>query len=391
MEIELRTFHSDQYRHVAIFLNKAGIANGNGHGKIFLKLVFFIVIIAWPQYVMARIINVPQDHPSIQDAIRTASSGDTVVISPGVYELFFENIVINKDKLTLRGTPGKTVLIGRGNRPVISVTDGKGPVIEGLIIKMQQNDLKPIMGGAIYCGVNSRPLIRHNLITMNRAVFGGGIYCDVDSEPKILENVFMDNRAEVSGGALFSDHSRAEISRNRFQGNSAGSSGGGIAGNRDFSRIRNNIFWRNRAAFGSAISLDRAASVVGNNTVVENHALSSGALVVEKGSVRLTNLILWHNKPDGLLMRYTGPAARPFYCNLQGRTFKGTNGNISEDPRFMDYLSGNFHLAPDSPCIDKGNPDPFYFEIDGSYSDMGAYGGPFPLNDDNLPNYSGVQ
>jgi len=46
-------------------------------------------------------------------------------------------------------------------------------------------------------------------------------------------------------------------------------------------------------------------------------------------------------------------------------------GNLSVDPQFADSL--DFHLKPTSPLIGQG--DPYYTELDGSHSHMGAFGG----------------
>lgn len=60
----------------------------------------------------------------------------------------------------------------------------------------------------------------------------------------------------------------------------------------------------------------------------------------------------------------------------------GTDGNISEDPMFTawsddgDWLNDNFCLAPGSPAIDSGDPDPAKNDPDGTRNDMGAFGGP---------------
>ncbi len=51
------------------------------------------------------------------------------------------------------------------------------------------------------------------------------------------------------------------------------------------------------------------------------------------------------------------------------------NGTISKDPGFVDEVGGDFHLLPESPCIDNGVNDPFYKDIDNSRNDMGVYGG----------------
>ncbi|MEW6087760.1 MAG: FG-GAP-like repeat-containing protein [bacterium] len=54
-------------------------------------------------------------------------------------------------------------------------------------------------------------------------------------------------------------------------------------------------------------------------------------------------------------------------------------GNIESDPKFVNPASSNFHLRPESPCIDTG--DPGILDADSTRSDMGAFGGEnFPLN-----------
>ncbi len=55
--------------------------------------------------------------------------------------------------------------------------------------------------------------------------------------------------------------------------------------------------------------------------------------------------------------------------------------NIFLNPQFENYDLQNYHLQPTSPCLDAGNPDPIYNDVDGSRNDMGAYGGPDPILD----------
>ena len=45
------------------------------------------------------------------------------------------------------------------------------------------------------------------------------------------------------------------------------------------------------------------------------------------------------------------------------------------NPKFTDSSNGDFTLKPDSPCIDKGPPDPQYNDRDGSRNDIGMFGG----------------
>ena len=57
----------------------------------------------------------------------------------------------------------------------------------------------------------------------------------------------------------------------------------------------------------------------------------------------------------------------------------GASGNISTDPLIRDYsadgdeTNDDLRLTTGSPCIDTGHPS--YLDVDGSRSDMGAFGG----------------
>ena len=65
---------------------------------------------------------------------------------------------------------------------------------------------------------------------------------------------------------------------------------------------------------------------------------------------------LWNNNEDPSFDRFIDPV-----------------GNISVDPMYVSET--DFHLQAFSPLIDAGHPD--YSDVDGSRSDIGAYGGPY--------------
>lgn len=64
----------------------------------------------------------------------------------------------------------------------------------------------------------------------------------------------------------------------------------------------------------------------------------------------------------------------PLYNNVTYSCIQGGyygEGNIDSDPCFVDDANDNYHLSPNSPCIDKGDPDlitgPNETDIDGDY------------------------
>ena len=59
--------------------------------------------------------------------------------------------------------------------------------------------------------------------------------------------------------------------------------------------------------------------------------------------------------------------------NLAGGAVR--SGSVINDPKFTDIANGDYTLTSDSPCIDKGPPDPQYNDRDGSRNDIGMFGG----------------
>ncbi len=59
--------------------------------------------------------------------------------------------------------------------------------------------------------------------------------------------------------------------------------------------------------------------------------------------------------------------------------YVGVNGNLADDPQFVDAAAHDYHLLPTSTLIDAGFDTPLNLDVDGSRADIGVYGGRFGL------------
>ncbi|MFH1742997.1 MAG: right-handed parallel beta-helix repeat-containing protein, partial [bacterium] len=129
---------------------------------------------------------------------------------------------------------------------------------------------------------------------------------------------------------------------------------------------------------GCGVSCGGPSSTLTNCTITGN---AGGGVYCGSGSARLVNCILWN---DGVEIRNDGGATITVsYSDIRGG-WPGT-GNIEAEPLFIrpwDGESADLRLMPTSPCIDAGNPHPFYNDtcrppgLGTERCDMGTYGGP---------------
>jgi parallel beta-helix repeat protein len=196
-------------------------------------------------------------------------------------------------------------------------------------------------GGGVLCYAMSPTLIG-NTILSNSATGGGGggIYCYRDSTPNLLSNVISDNSAEEDGGAIYCYYASPTISNNIVCGNQAAEDGAGLYCFMESSpAVTNNAICSNSAGGnGAGVFFYRQSSPsLTNNVITENSAQGGGGVWCEDGSFpAVSHNDVWGNEPDD----YSG-------CDPG-------EGDISADPLFVDPENGDYHLSPESPCIDAG-------------------------------------
>ena len=359
-----------------------------------------------------RTVHVPKIVSKIQNAINASQEGDTVLVAGGTY---FENInfrgkaitvashfILDQDTLHI----SKTIIDGsQPSHPdsgsAVSFLSGEDitSVLCGFTITGGTGTINPpnsgydaFGGGGILVGMGAGAKIHFNKITNNSINYnslaaGGGIIIDSPVNQVVVENNYITNNKlftqQGAGGGIMCINSQPElilIAGNVISDNQSNNgSGGGIYIDDASVVIRNNLIKNNTSANGIKIinhpDPGNYKIIFMNNTVVynEGEALSSYS---PNSTPVITNSIFWGNNSNLSQIEQILGQVLVSYSNIEG-SFEGT-GNIDLDPLFEDKV--DYCLSSSSLCIDAGDPDAMYNDLDGSRNDMGCYGGQSPLD-----------
>jgi hypothetical protein len=215
-------------------------------------------------------------------------------------------------------------------------------------------------GGAI-ATVTSNPTITHNVIKNNSAYAGAGIIVYL-GDAQIRNNLIYDNSACVGGGVvlLYGGH----LINNTIVGNDSSKTIDGQTG------FAGNVYAASEPEFGPCLVV---------NNIICNAKSGGGIYSVDTGQGLFAFNDVWNNSPGNYALQnpetgeltWDGPADKT-----------GKDGNICEDPLFVNPQGKDYHLQLDSPCISAGDPafiaSPGETDIDGEARvfawrvDMGA-------------------
>ncbi len=203
---------------------------------------------------------------------------------------------------------------------------------------------------------------------------GGGMLNALGCETWLTNCKFVENISTVGGGMR--DGGSATLMNCVFEDNFAGVAGGALAigfdavepGDMAASEVRltNCTLWKNRAGIGGGMQHQEGSTQMVNCTLVANESTSwhmgdeegPGAIHHAAGTLQVVNCILWANigRDDASQIYSSHPSGLEVrHSNVEGG-YVGI-GNLAEDPRFRDALTGDFHLGRTSPCIDAGDVD----------------------------------
>jgi len=152
---------------------------GRNFALLAIVSLFLVLFQAWVPTTQATIRRVPQDYPTIQEAVNAASSGDTIEVSADVY---YENVLV-ETPLTITGQDKyNTIVDGNGTGHGFWVT-ADNVTISGFTIR-----------NGNYCGIK----------------------VDMSTGHFITDNILANN---LYGIYLYQTNSGSTIVGNTFQGN----------------------------------------------------------------------------------------------------------------------------------------------------------------------------
>ena len=269
-------------------------------------------------------------------------------------------------------------------------------------------------GGALHAFSSSLQFM-DNTVSRNEAGWlGGGISLAKSqyASSTIADNMIASNYSSDHGGGIViseEDSSIVVIVRNTIDGNGAHMGGGGIYCRDSKPIIVSNLIVNNLAETwtGGGVRCIRASPLIANNIIDSNGAFGGGG----GGGIYFLGGGKW-DRPiptivNNIITRSAGNWG--IYCDsdtsnvLYNNVWDNEGGdiscsvwdsNISADPLYLESNAGAYYLEAGSPCVDAGNPDALYNDLEDPANpgyglwpslgtvrnDMGAYGG----NPDNL-------
>ncbi len=168
----------------------------------------------------SELLHVPGDHPTVQQAIDAAGTGDHVVVAIGTYpepgvDLLGKAITLRSsdpgDAAVVRGT----VLSAAGGDQVVRMVSGESATLAGLT-------LTGAVDGGVLCGAATNALIRRCLIRGNAAENGAGLRCEPGASATVVECAITGNSATFQGGGMRLEEAALTLSRSILSHNAAG-------------------------------------------------------------------------------------------------------------------------------------------------------------------------
>lgn len=244
-------------------------------------------------------IHVPAELPTIEAALDSAESGDTILLADGVYTGPGNHDII---------FPCKSVILKSENGPLQTIIDCEGSSTSQHF-------------GFQFINCDSVPRIEGITIRNGYYNMGAAIFCQSFS-PNISQCIFVQNYATVSGGAV-----RCKSASPRFDSCTIVRNATGMA--------------------GAGFFLIANAQPVINNTIISNSPSGEAIYSSDNTSIPILMCCDIYGNAGG---NVTSNIADQFEMQ------DGVVVNYTFDPLYCDYLYDDFRISPTSPCAPENNP-----------------------------------
>lgn len=351
-----------------------------------LFIAFLVIATHGARSASADTLRVPSEFPTIQAAIDAASSGDVVLVAPGLYEeritvdvptlmLVSETVggalvrqsygvvIVSADSCTLRGFSIESMMFASGN-PTLSL-NGEGSLVEGCVLSKGKPCVSIYANGTLRgCTISEgrggiEVLYGADVLLEECSVVsnvtdnvGGGLLVFANligpdkSNVTIIDCRFVNNRADVAGGALATDSSFEEPTRLTME---------------------RCLLLGNSSSVGAAIYSVATELTLRSCTIVGNSVLKSNS---DAGTVDFDDDIPVTSFIDRCIIAFNAGAAVRCYFAAQPTvscsdvfgnsddTLCGQDGgdNLGLDPLFCNKNGEDFTLQSASPCAPGQSP-----------------------------------
>jgi len=244
-------------------------------------------------------LHVPADLPTIEAALDSAKSGDTVLLADGVYTGQGNHDII---------FPCKSVVLKSENGPLYTIIDCEGSSTSQHF-------------GFQFINCDSVPKIEGITIRNGFYNMGAAVFCQSFS-PDISYCIFADNHATVSGGAVRCKSASPNFSSCTFVRNSTDMAGAGFF-------------------------LIAGAQPMISNSIISHS--SNGEAIYSSDNTSIPLL---------MCCDIYGNAGGNVTSNIADQ-FEMQNGkvvNYTFDPNYCDLDNDDFRISPTSQCAPENNP-----------------------------------
>ncbi len=213
------------------------------------------------------------------------------------------------------------------------------------------NNYSKVSGGGISGGVISNCVIAGNTASGN----GGGLYMTEAAGYSMIATscIISNNHAGGIGGGGYVQTAGAQVIDCAIVGNRANNQSGGFHCNGTMNALFRNCLIASNSSSNpnTACGLTAGGGARVESCTIVGNQKDFGLKILDTSYV--TNTIIASNSVN-YVADISGLANNFFYSCCPSKELPASQGNINVAPGLVDVANGDFHLAPDSPCLNKG-------------------------------------